>query len=109
MSLNSYLSDIPKKCSIKHQHLAITIIIWTNLMKQLLNDDFETAEVDLLTKDNKSTHSIVRTMLYEKAKEQFEAGHGFEFGFISKPNHETLVCFKANCYHGLPKNIQIVR
>jgi hypothetical protein len=59
------------------------------------NSNFDMrVEVDLV-ENNKSTHPIVKEILYAKAKEQYLAGHGFAFGFYSKPdsNFETMICF----------------
>ena len=105
--MNNKLEDIPEECSIKHKHLPITQTIWKNFMKRLCAECDENEmkiEIDLLTKKNKPTHPIVRNMLYAKAKEQYLAGHGFEFAFYQKSdvNFETLICFHEGNYKMLP-------
>ncbi len=103
VNMNGYLQDIPNECSIKYKHLVITQSIWTSLMQKVFEDSTDEddipdfgmrVEVDLI-QDGKATYPIVKEMLYEKAKEQYLAGHGFAFGFYTKPNanYETLVCF----------------
>jgi superfamily I DNA and RNA helicase len=101
--MNEYLENIPEECSQLHKYLPIAQSIWKSLMEKVFHDSTDEddnpnfamrVEVDLV-QDEKSTHPIVKEILYTKAKEQYLAGHGFGFGFYSKrdSNFETMICF----------------
>jgi superfamily I DNA and RNA helicase len=101
--MNGYLQNIPDECSQLHKYLPIAQCIWNSLMQKVFENSTDEddnpnfamrVEVDLV-QDKKSTHSIVKEILYAKAKEQYLAGHGFGFGFYSKTdsNFETMICF----------------
>lgn len=119
LEMNKELKDIPFECSVKYMYLPTVQKIWNFLMNKIFDNSFDEnenpnyemrVEVDLVTKDKKPTHPIVKQILYAKAKEQYLAGHGFQFGFYNKPNtdFETMICFYNDYYKGLPSNLSFV-
>ena len=105
--MNNDLEDIPEECSLKKIHFKTTKLIWRKLMLKLSDKSDMKVEVDLVTKNNKPTHPIVKSILYAKAKEQYLAGHGFEFAFYRQHDckFDTLVCFCENNHSVLSSKI----